>query len=173
MKQEKKKKPPQAIHIIRAKVVGPIIRAKVVGPIIRPKPAGVEDIIRFGAPLAKKKARRKRTMKTEDITADAEVERIKELHGQIKRSGEGMFKKALEIGEILTRKKSAMKHGQWLTWVKENLPFSQVTASAYMRLYANRDDPEIKIGLQKLAENRCLKGHLRLRAMVFRILYLH
>ena len=41
--------------------------------------------------------------------------------------------------ELLTEIKGGMKHGQWLPWVEENLPFAEDTAQRYMRVFTRRD----------------------------------
>ena len=44
------------------------------------------------------------------------------------------------IGELLTEQKAGMKHGNWLPWIKENLPFSERTARDYLRFYDRREE---------------------------------
>src|SRR5262245_13673057 len=44
---------------------------------------------------------------------------------------------AREAGELLIRAKKLVPHGEWLAWIKANFPFSQQTASVYMRIAAN------------------------------------
>lgn len=62
------------------------------------------------------------------------------LHGEIITAARSTLDKAIRIGELLTEQKAQLKHGQWLPWVKGNLPFSHNTASRYMSVYARRDE---------------------------------
>ncbi len=48
--------------------------------------------------------------------------------------------KAIRIGELLQEQKAGLKHGEWLPWVKENLPFSERLARDYMRFYNKREE---------------------------------
>ena len=41
---------------------------------------------------------------------------------------------AIRCGDLLIEAKAGLEHGQWLPWLKENCPFSERTAQAYMRL---------------------------------------
>lgn len=42
---------------------------------------------------------------------------------------------AIEIGERLLEAKDLVPHGEWGTWLKENVNYSQSTANNFMRLY--------------------------------------
>jgi len=44
----------------------------------------------------------------------------------------------LEIGKLLTEKKSELKHGELGAWIRNNLIFSERTAQRYMSLFDNR-----------------------------------
>ena len=44
---------------------------------------------------------------------------------------------AVKLGRKLTEAKALLEHGEWGSWVKENLPFSQDKASMMMRIYEN------------------------------------
>jgi hypothetical protein len=52
---------------------------------------------------------------------------------------------ATACGEILERIKKLVERGQWLSWVKDNLEFSERTAQVYMRLAKHRDKIEQRI----------------------------
>ena len=41
---------------------------------------------------------------------------------------------AIKAGDLLTKAKSMVNHGQWIPWLKDNFTFSERTAQAYMRL---------------------------------------
>jgi hypothetical protein len=49
------------------------------------------------------------------------------------------LEKAIRIGELLTGQKDTLKHGEWLSWIKANLPFSYKTAERYMSCYNKRE----------------------------------
>jgi phage N-6-adenine-methyltransferase len=68
------------------------------------------------------------------------LDEIRQLHAEIISSARTTLEKAIRIGELLVGQKATLKHGQWLPWVKENLPFEHATASRYMGVYARRDE---------------------------------
>lgn len=70
------------------------------------------------------------------------IRRIKELHTEFYNDMKKALPKAIEVGELLTKQKAAMKHGEFLSWVKKNLPFSERTARNYMKLF--RENKKIK-----------------------------
>jgi Protein of unknown function (DUF3102) len=45
---------------------------------------------------------------------------------------------AVKCGELLAKKKDSLSHGQWLPWVKRNLPFTDRTARRYIKVWHNR-----------------------------------
>lgn len=61
------------------------------------------------------------------------------LHGEIMGGVRTTLAKAIRIGELLTEMKGGLKHGQWLAWIKESLPFDQKTAWNYMRVFERKD----------------------------------
>jgi len=63
------------------------------------------------------------------------LERYENIWGKARTSLED----AIRIGELLTLEKASMKHGEWLPWVKANLPFDHQTASRWMGLYGHQD----------------------------------
>ncbi|MEI6781263.1 MAG: DUF3102 domain-containing protein [Verrucomicrobiota bacterium] len=67
------------------------------------------------------------------------VSEILALHGEIIQSARTTLDKAIRIGQLLTEQKASLKHGEWLPWVKENLPFDARTAQNYTRCYGERD----------------------------------
>ena len=67
------------------------------------------------------------------------VEEVRRLHGEILNSFRLSLEKGIRIGELLTEQKEALKHGEFTTWVNENLPFTDRTARNYMRVYHERD----------------------------------
>lgn len=70
------------------------------------------------------------------------ITRIKELHTEFYNDIKKALSKAIEVGELLTKQKAAMKHGEFIPWVKRNLPFGERTARNYMQLF--REKKKIK-----------------------------
>jgi hypothetical protein len=68
----------------------------------------------------------------------SDVEEIKVLHAELVGEAETAIAKAIRIGELLSARQKGLAHGEWLPWVKANLPFTERTARRYLRLYANR-----------------------------------
>ena len=50
---------------------------------------------------------------------------------------------SIEIGEKLCEAKSLVPHGEWGTWLKENVDYSQSTANNLMRIYKEYGDTQI------------------------------
>lgn len=63
---------------------------------------------------------------------------------------------AIRCGELLAEAKAQVEHGQWLPWLEANFKGSKRTASAYMRLAANRqrvaDMSSVREALEHLSE---------------------
>src|SRR5436190_21543136 len=68
-----------------------------------------------------------------------DIRTIQHLHAGINRKGRTMLQDALTIGALLNRQKHALRHGQWLKFLNESLPFDERTARRYMRLDRGRD----------------------------------
>jgi hypothetical protein len=82
----------------------------------------------------------------------AEINAAHEAGEKSTRAGLEHFRAA---GEALLKAKKECAHGKWLKWLKENVKFSQQTASCYMRLAADWD---------KLPAAGNLRGALRILA---------
>jgi len=67
-------------------------------------------------------------------------ERIKKLHAEVSAHFLVALGKAIEIGGLLAEQKISMKHGEWMPWLREHMPFSTATARNYMRLWEKRDE---------------------------------
>lgn len=76
---------------------------------------------------------------TSSPAASALVSEIVALHGEIITAARTSLDKAIRIGELLTWIKSRLAHGQWLPWLKANIPFAERTARNYMRCHAERE----------------------------------
>jgi len=76
-----------------------------------------------------------------DLSGTTE-QRINSLHEGLKALLQRGIEQALEIGKLLTEKKSELKHGQLGQWIRDNLIFSERTAQRYMNLFDNRSKIE-------------------------------
>jgi len=67
------------------------------------------------------------------------ISKIVTLHNEVASCLRMSVEKAIRIGELLTAQKDSMQHGEFLPWIKANLPFTDRTARNYMAFYANRN----------------------------------
>jgi hypothetical protein len=67
------------------------------------------------------------------------VSEILALHGEILSAARTSLDKAIRIGELLVGIKADLAHGEWLSWLKANIPFAERTARNYMRCHAERE----------------------------------
>ena len=67
------------------------------------------------------------------------IEEIKRLHGKLQSLATDALGQAIRIGELLCSMKSALGHGRWLQWLKNNVSFSERTAQNYMGVFQKRD----------------------------------
>jgi len=61
------------------------------------------------------------------------------LHNEVNDAFKLTLDKAIEIGELLIEQRKELKHGEFLSWVKDNLPFTDRTARNYIKLFNNKD----------------------------------
>lgn len=77
------------------------------------------------------------------ITAEAINLKAREIGGislALLNAGKEMVTRALELGELLARKREEINSqapGTWMVWCSENLEFSKASEQNYRRLYAN------------------------------------
>ena len=69
----------------------------------------------------------------------ARVAEVTRLHLEVDDHLRNGLSKALRIGELLADQRGSLKHGDWLRWVRDNLPFTGRTARRYLQLHANRE----------------------------------
>jgi len=67
------------------------------------------------------------------------VAEIIKLHNEVYSLLKTSLEKALRIGELLAEQKKSLKHGEWLLWIKANLPFSERAAQRYMGVYYKQE----------------------------------
>lgn len=70
---------------------------------------------------------------------------IKQEHTLAVNSARTAIEHAHKAGELLTEAKKQVKHGQWGQWMKDNLPFSERTAQAYMRVSKTQLSADLSI----------------------------
>lgn len=63
-------------------------------------------------------------------------------HEGARAAAKASLASALAAGAKLIEAKALIGHGEWLPWLKANVPFSERTASRYMRLARHRDQIE-------------------------------
>ncbi len=68
------------------------------------------------------------------------IREINKLYQEIESAGKVMIDKAIRIGELLSEQKDSMKHGEWIPWIEDNLPFGRKQVAAYMRVFSNKGE---------------------------------
>ncbi len=76
---------------------------------------------------------------------EATVVQIQALHKEFEASLRAAIEIGIEIGQILTKIKAALHHGEWLPWLDEFAPFSQRMAYYYVSAYDQRDQIHAKL----------------------------
>jgi hypothetical protein len=92
-----------------------------------------------GSLLAKDQAMTHELAPLSDLAAS-----INREHRQCQSAAEFALKSALEVGRFLTEAKSQVEHGEWLTWVADNLDFGERQAQSYMRLFTHKREIEAR-----------------------------
>jgi Protein of unknown function (DUF3102) len=82
-----------------------------------------------------------RTRVTREKVSQKIIDEINERHDRIVRSAADTARGIIELGELLTRVKSQMRHGKWLPFVERNFRFTARTATRYIKAYEQRYDP--------------------------------
>ena len=66
------------------------------------------------------------------------INQIKKLHLAIEHDSKESLNKAIQIGEILEQQKQELGHGNFIKWIKTDLPFAERTARRYLNLHKNK-----------------------------------
>lgn len=95
--------------------------------------------------------------KSADKLSPSVANEIRAEHEACERSARSAVEHAIRAGQLLEEVKAHLRHGEWLPWLTKNVPFSQQTANAYMRIAANygtsRDLPaSVNAALRGLAK---------------------
>ena len=67
------------------------------------------------------------------------LKKIKELHSHIQNDSKQSLNRALKLGSILQTQKERVKHGNFINWVNNFLPFSERTSRNYLTLHKNKE----------------------------------
>ena len=92
------------------------------------------------------------------------IEEIKRLHNEILGFGKLSLENAIRIGQLLTDQKEELEHGEFIRWIKENLPFTDRAARRYMELWRYRDTlksenvSDLSSAYQLLVEHKLKEG---------------
>jgi hypothetical protein len=73
-----------------------------------------------------------------NVTEKNRIQKIIQLHSEIARLYRMSVENAAQIGQLLIEQKESMEHGEWGSWVENNLPFTIRTAQNYMCLSRRR-----------------------------------
>ena len=76
--------------------------------------------------------------------------RIIECHNGVHGSMKQALDYALEAGKLLTEQKEELSHGEFLPWLKANMPFAERTAQNYMKVHAYRAKTQGLADLQEV-----------------------
>jgi DNA modification methylase len=88
-------------------------------------------------PVNERNENMKKNLKGKETTKEV-TQKIKKLYQRLVDYYKLSLTDAIEIGRLLSLQRDKLKHGQWIPWVKENLPFSVRSARNYISLYKNR-----------------------------------
>ena len=72
------------------------------------------------------------------VMFQADAAKITQLHKSILHHARASLKEAIEVGRILMKVKNNLEHGEWLPWLKANVPFSERTTQRYISVYDRR-----------------------------------
>jgi hypothetical protein len=75
---------------------------------------------------------------TKQFKADAA--KINELAERFFTNWERSVEGAIETGELLTKVRESVQHGEWLRWLKANIKFDDSWASFFMRCFEHRKE---------------------------------
>jgi DNA-directed RNA polymerase subunit F len=67
------------------------------------------------------------------------IKEIRRLHDELAGAARTILAKAIRLGELLTQLKAELGHGNWLSFVESELPFSERTAQHYMGVFEKRE----------------------------------
>jgi hypothetical protein len=74
------------------------------------------------------------------LEGEKRAKEISALHREIRWHARVTLEKAIRIGELLTQQKQALPHGEFTPWLRANVPFTERTATNYMRVFEKREE---------------------------------
>jgi hypothetical protein len=81
----------------------------------------------------------KQRLSTElQLREEHDAAELVKLHNIAVSFGDQTLMIAVKCGELRAKKKDSLSRGQWLPWVKRNLPFTDRTARRYIKIRHNR-----------------------------------
>jgi hypothetical protein len=83
-----------------------------------------------------------------NVTIDRTAEIKKEL-SELNQSLKMSVQKAIKIGQLLTEQKEFIGHGNFLSWIEDNIDIGQVTAHKYINLYYHQNKISLSENLQE------------------------
>jgi len=86
-----------------------------------------------------------------NTVADLVAKKVNYLHSEVLNGLKGIFIKAIEIGEILSNQKDALKHGLWYDWIDNQLDIGPRQVQNYVKIYDHRE--EVQEAMEELAES--------------------
>lgn len=84
-----------------------------------------------------------------EVITRTRVDRIIECHNNIHRSMKQALDYALEAGQLLAEQKADMKHGAFLLWIRQQMPFKEKTGEKYMKVFQHRSKIVSSTNLQE------------------------
>ena len=78
-------------------------------------------------------------VKKETIDEAKLAREVNALNAELLGVTANAVQKAIRVGEILCELEVLVGHGNWRTWLADNLSFSYRTAARYLRFYLHRD----------------------------------
>jgi hypothetical protein len=86
-----------------------------------------------------------------NTVSDLVAKKVNDLHSEVLNGLKGIFIKAIEIGEILSNQKDALKHGEWLDWVENQLDIGPRQVQNYIKIYNRRE--QVGFAMEELIES--------------------
>jgi hypothetical protein len=79
------------------------------------------------------------------VIKDKDIEsKIIRLHDEVIRYGKMTIDRAIEIGQLLCKKKEKLEHGKWSNWVNIKMPFTIKTCQRYMDCFTYQGIGQLK-----------------------------
>ena len=82
-----------------------------------------------------------------NLTKDRTQEIKKEL-AELNQSLKMSVQKAIRVGQLLTEQKEFIGHGNFISWIEDNIDIGQVTAHKYINLYKHQSKISLSENLQ-------------------------